>query len=113
MIKKYNIKLYKNKKLDKNYNNIKGIHNKNSITLILDEIKTIIREKQLIRENDEFKFILDINKKESNYLLKKHNLKYDIKVIEANIERKEKEIIIKYQIETNEELITIKIIESM
>ena len=113
MIKRYDINLYKNNKIDKTYNNIKGISNNNNITIILDEVKTIIREKELIRENDEFKFILDFDKKTSNYLLKSHNLNYDIKVLESNIERKEKEITINYVIESNEELITIKIIESM
>ena len=93
MIKKYNIYLYKDNKLEKSYKNIKGINKEKEISLILDEIKTIIKENELIRENNEFKF-------------------NDIEVIDANIIKKEKEIIIKYRIETNEEEIQIRIIES-
>ena len=111
MIKKYDINLYKNKKIDKSYKNIKGIYNNNNIRLIIDNIKTIIKKNELIRENDEFKFTIDFAEKTSNYSLKEHHLEYDIEVIEAKIERNNKEIIINYKIETNEELITIKIVE--
>ena len=112
MIKKYNIYLYKDNKLEKSYKNIKGIHKEKAISLILDEIKTIIKENEVIRENDEFKFNIDLIAKTSNYLLKQTNIIYDIEVIDSNIIRKEKEIIIKYRIETNEEEIQIRIIES-
>ena len=112
MIKKYNIYLYKDNKLEKSYKNIKGINKEKKISLILDEIKTIIKENELIRENDEFKFNIDLIAKTSNYLLKQTNIIYDIEVIDSNIIRKEKEIIIKYRIETNEEEIQIRIIES-
>ena len=112
MIKKYNVYLYKNHKLDKSYNNIKGLTKDKNITLILDDIKTIINENELIRENDEFKFSINLLKKESKYLLKSHNLLYEIEVTEAYIKRKGKEVEIKYKIETSEELIKINIIES-
>ena len=112
MIKKYNIYLYKDNKLEKSYKNIKGINKEKKISLILDEIKTIIKENELIRENNEFKFNIDLIAKTSNYLLKQTNIIYDIEVIDSNIIRKEKEIIIKYRIETNEEEIQIRIIES-
>ncbi len=112
MIKKYNIYLYKDNKLEKSYKNIKGINKEKEISLILDEIKTIIKENELIRENNEFKFNIDLIAKTSNYLLKQTNIIYDIEVIDANIIKKEKEIIIKYRIETNEEEIQIRIIES-
>lgn len=112
MIKKYNIYLYKDNELEKSYKNIKGINKEKEISLILDEIKTIIKENELIRENDEFKFNIDLIAKTSNYLLKQTNIIYDIEVIDSNIIRKEKEIIIKYRIETNEEEIQIRIIES-
>ena len=113
MIKKYNINLYKNKELDKSYKDIKGLKNQNCITLILDDVKTIIKDNELIRENNEFKFNINLKTKESKYLLKEHNLTFKIEVIESNIEIKEKEIIINYLLETNEELITITIIESV
>ena len=112
MIKKYNIYLYKNKKIDKIYNDIKGLEKDNKILLILDDIKTIISNNELVRENNEFKFSIDLNKKSSKYLLKSHNKTYEINVHESSIKRKKEEIEIKYKIETNEELITIKIIES-
>ena len=113
MIKVYDIKLYKNDKLEKEYNSIKGLSDKKRIILKLDDTKTIVNEKEFIRENDEYKFSIDFNNNKSIIHLKEHNLSYDIKVLDAKYTKKEKEIEIKYKIETDEDLIKIIIVESM
>ena len=112
MIKRYNIRLYNEDKLDKEYLNIKCIYNNNNISFILDGIKTIITENELIRENEEYKFYLNFHDKKSEYYLKTHKLKYNINVEHTSRKINKKEIIIKYKIEYNEELITIIIEES-
>jgi len=104
----HNIKIYNNDKLIKEYKNVKTITNENTYFYI-DNIKTIISKEKLIRENKEFKFELDFSKKNATYLLKKQNILYDIKVIEAEIIYKDNDIKISYLIESNDEKIKIYI----
>ncbi len=109
MIKKYNFFIYKNNIVVEEYRDIKGISNNNSIVLNINKIKTTLKDKIFIRENNEFKFELDILNKKSLYILKEHNLKYDIKVRKSTIKEQKNKIIIEYDIETNEDLIKIEI----
>lgn len=113
MIKKYNIYLFKNEELEKEYKEIKTIDKDGKIIFKIDDIKTTINKDEIIRENNEYKFYLNIPKKNSYYILKSHNLSYDITVEKAQIKRINNEIIINYKIETNDEEITIKIVERM
>ena len=57
-----------------------------------------------IRETDDYKFIIDINKKESLYTLKKQNMSFDIEVESVSYIYKEKEIELTYKISTEDEL---------
>ncbi len=104
----HNIKIYNNDKLLKEYNNIKTISNGNTYFYI-DNIKTTITKDKLIRENNVFKFELDFNNKTSTYLLKEHDILYDIKVLESEIIYKKDDIKISYLLESNDEKIIISI----
>ena len=102
MIKNCNIKLYHNDKLIEN-NIINIIENNNKISFLLNDIKNIIDKNTFIRENNEYRFILNIEDKECSYLLKEKNTLYDIKVNKSSIKQKDNIIEILYNIETNDE----------
>ena len=106
MTTKYNIRIYNNDILNKEYLNINSMKN-NKITFKLDNIKTIINNNILIRENEEFKFEIDLLNKKATYLLKEKNYLYDIEVKKSYIQYDNNKIIIIYNIETNEEEIKI------
>lgn len=97
-----NLKLLKNNKLEKEYNSINAIKKDDSYSFIIENIKMCISNKLFTRENNEFSFRLDIEKKECLYLLKEKNLTFDIKV-EKIILNNEKALELIYKIETDEE----------
>ncbi len=106
MSNKYNIKLFKDDKLEKEYKEIKVLDN-NEIKFYIDSTKNIIGSNFFTRENKDFKFHIDFDKKKYTYLLKEKNMLFDIKVKKAKIEKKDNKIDILYQIETAEEKIRI------
>jgi hypothetical protein len=108
MSNKYNVKLYKNDKLEKEYKKINVLENK-ELYFFTDSIKNIIGDNYYIRENEEFKFYIDFIKKECNYLLKEKNMLFDIKVFKAEINKNNNDIDIIYHIETSEEELKISI----
>lgn len=110
------ITLNMHKQDDKNrrtmeYKDIPCMYTNNTYTLFLDEVKTIINEDQLIRENNEFKFTLDIKNKTALYLLKEKNMSFDILVEEINIKENKSNIILEYKLESDSEKTIIEIIE--
>ena len=56
------------------------------------------------RENDEFRFILNLIDETSTFLLKETDTLLDVKVERCNFKRKNDEIIIEYQLETDDAL---------
>lgn len=103
MIKNINVSLYKNNRREMNYNNIKAIHRDNSYSFIMDEIKMFINNDLLTRENNEFKFRLDIANKTASYLLKEKNMLFDIEVEKVIITNEDNKIILEYKISSDEE----------
>ncbi len=93
------------------YSNIPCIYTNNTYTMILDDIKTSINEDLLIRENNEFRFNLDIKNKTAIYLLKEKNVSFDIKIEKINIKKEKSNIILEYKLESDEEKTIIEIIE--
>lgn len=65
----------------------------------------------LYRENDEFEFKLNTIKKESTYLLKEVDNKFDINVEKCEYKKKGNQIIIEYKLETDETTNKIEIIK--
>lgn len=104
MIKLINIRLYKGNQIEYEKNNIKSIINDENISFIVDDVKTTLNKDSFIRETDDYKFIIDINKKESLYTLKKQNMSFDIEVESVSYINKEKEIELTYKISTEDEL---------
>lgn len=102
------LKLYKDNKIENEYKNIKSLYN-NSYIFVIDNIKTIIDETKFIRENNEFKFQLDIKNKQATYLLKEQNMLFDIEVEKISYKNENDIIILEYRISSDESNIKIKI----
>ncbi len=97
-----NIKLYKDKKIEKEYKNIKALLNNKKYTFKLDNIKTSISDRMFTRENDEFKFTLDILKKEATYYLKEKNILFDIEVLNLSSKNEDNNIILEYRLSSDD-----------
>lgn len=108
MKKQITLRLYKNNKLENEYQNIKCLYN-NSYIFVIDMVKTTIDETKFIRENDEFKFYLDIKNKQATYLLKEQNMLFDIEVEKISYKNENDIIILEYRISSDESNIKIKI----
>ena len=54
------------------------------------------------RENDEFKFALDLTCETATFLLKETDTLLDVKVERSNFKRKKNNILIEYQLETDD-----------
>lgn len=95
-------------KVDKAYSNVKIKVEKNSkkYEFFLDNITNYIYITDrliFIRESDDFRFELEINKKPSSTItIKKENQSFDIKVISANYKVNNKMISFNYKLETDE-----------
>ena len=85
MQKNINIRLYKNNKLHQEYNNIKSISN-NKLHFIIDNVHTSISDSIFQRENEEYLFRIDLNKKIATYLLKSSNMNYDMEPVSYKID---------------------------
>ena len=112
MIKNINVSLYKDNRRELDFNNIKALSVNDTLSFIVDEIKTSINDNYFIRENDEFKFELDILNKTASYLLKENNNLFDIDVEEVIITKEDNTIIIEYKISSDENNIKIIIEEN-
>ena len=91
---------------------IKGIINGQVITFIHDEMKhQIDLEKQtFLRENDDYSFFLDIMQKKCEITLKKEHNILQVNVKYAIILQNKNEIEISYSIETQEEMMHLKLV---
>ncbi len=103
MIKMINIRLYKGNNVEYEKENIKSIIKDGSISFIIDDIKTNLNKEYFIRENNDYKFIIDINKKESLYTLKQQNMSFDIEVQNVFYKEDKKNITLEYKISTEDE----------
>ena len=110
MKKNINIKLYKDDILTNEYKHINSYYNDN-VSFTTDNIHSKITNTSFIRENEEYKFNVNLIKKTAYFLLKEKNVKLIIKVFESYIKRTNNKIEIRYKIETEESTTKI-IIES-
>ncbi len=110
MKKLISLNLYKDNKLETSYNKINAIYQNNTYTFIIDEVKTSISNNLFIRENNEFKFTLDILNKESTYLLKNNNMLFDVDIINLSSKNENNNIILEYRLSSNENDMKIELI---
>lgn len=103
MVNRINLKLYKKNNIEYQQDNIKAIIFQGTISFISDEVKTILSNKQFIRETKEYRFEIDIIRKEAQYTLKEQNMSFDIEVEKVLYKEEDNNIILVYKISTDED----------
>ena len=101
---------YKNNQLISTYHNIKCEHHLYEIKD--EEVLMKITTKPdliIIRENNEYYFKLDIKKNTCIYKLKDYNLTYDIDIIKTSFKEEKDEIIIEYELNTDDSVVKLVI----
>lgn len=109
MKKLINLNLFKENRLEQEYKDIKAIEKESEYILSLDGVKTIIGATRFIRENNEFKFELDIKERKCTYYLKEKNMSFDIEVEKVMYKKENNNIILEYKISSDEETFKIEI----
>ncbi len=109
MKKLLNLRLYKAKKIENEYLNIKSLYTNDTYTFKIDGVKTSINKKMFIRENNEFKFSLNLITKEGLYLLKENDMLFDIEVLKLSSKFTDNNIILEYRLSSDEDIIKIEI----
>lgn len=109
MKKLINLNLFKERRLEQEYKDIKAIEKDNEYIFSLDGVKTIISATRFIRENNEFKFELDIKESSCTYYLKEKNMSFDIEVEKVMYKKENNNIILEYNISSDEETFKIEI----
>jgi hypothetical protein len=111
MKKVINIDLYKEKDLEKRYEEVLAIVNDDSYKFIIEDMTTVINDRYFSRENKDFKFLLDFIKKEASLLLKENNRLFDIDLEDYSYNRKENSLELEYKISSDEKPFKIIITE--
>ncbi len=97
------LNLFKNNKLEIEYKDIKAILKDSEYIFSLDGVKTVLGPTRFSRENDEFKFMLNIEEKKATYLLKGKNILLDIDVEKTSYKNDNINIQLEYKLSTDEE----------
>lgn len=111
MKKTITLNLYKERRLEASYDNINALVNNSTYSFILDGIKTTLNSEEFIRENNEFKFHLNIKEQQATYLFKEKNTLFDIDVERINFKKQKNNIILNYKISSDEEEFKLELIE--
>ena len=102
------LNLFKADRLENEYKDIKAIEKDGEYIFSLDGVKTVFSPTRFTRETEEYKFNLDIEERNANYLLKEKNMSFDIDVEKVEYKKEKNNIILEYKISSDEE--TFKII---
>ncbi len=101
-----NMKLYKDNDEFYNVSNIESSFEDNILKFVVENTNNEFNLNDygciFTRENDEFRFILDLINETSTFLLKETDTLLDVKVERCSFKRKKDEIIIEYQLETDD-----------
>ena len=109
MKKNITLNLFKENRLEQEYKDIKAIEKDGKYILSLDGVKTIISETRFTRENNEFRFELDIKERICTYFLKEKNMSFDIEVEKVMYKKENSNIILEYKISSDEESFKIEL----
>jgi trehalose/maltose hydrolase-like predicted phosphorylase len=105
------LNLFKADRLENEYKDIKSIEKDSEYIFSLDGVKTVFGPTRFTRENEEYKFCLDIQESKGSYLLKEKNISFDIEVEKIMYKKEKNTIILEYKISSDEETFKIEIIE--
>ena len=101
-----NFKLYKDNEKYYDLKDIDAFFEDNIIKFLIEDINMSFELQEygciFTRENDEFRFILDVIEQQATYLLKETNTLLDIIVERCNFKRRKDIIVIEYQLETDD-----------
>lgn len=109
MVVNINLKLFKDNRKELEYQNINALKTNNFLSFFIDDVKTTINTNFFIRENNEYKFLLDIKNKKCTYLFKEKNMEFDIFVEKVKFFESSKQLTLFYKIESDESETKIKI----
>ncbi len=109
MKKLISLNLFKERRLEQEYKDIKAIEKDNEYIFSLDGIKTVLSPTRFVRETNEYKFSLDIKERKCLYLLKTQNMSFDIEVEKVMYKKEKNNIILEYKISSDEETFKIEI----
>lgn len=109
MKKLISLNLFKERRLEQEYKDIKAIEKDNKYIFSLDGIKTVLSPTRFVREANEYKFSLDIKERKCLYLLKTQNMSFDIEVEKVMYKKEKNNIILEYKISSDEETFKIEI----
>ncbi len=102
MITKMNLKLYKNNLLDQEYKNINCMYQNSNISFLLNDCKMILNKHIFLRENNEFKFNINLQTKTCTILLKEHNKEFDIPIEQVSFSQKDNIMVLSYKTESDD-----------
>lgn len=105
------LNLYKERRLEISYKDINALVNNSTYSFVIEGIKTTLNSEEFTRENNEFKFNLDIKNKKATYLLKEQNTLFDIDVEKINLKKENNNIILEYKISSDESELKIELID--
>lgn len=105
------LNLYKERRLEISYKDINALVNNSTYSFVIEGIKTTLNNEEFTRENNEFKFNLDIKNKQATYLLKEQNTLFDIDVEKINLKKENNNIILEYKISSDESELKIELID--
>ncbi len=103
MKKLITLNLFKERRLQEEYKDIKAIEKDGEYIFSLDGVKSIIGSTRFIRETDDYKFTLDIKERKCLYFLKSQNMSFDIEVEKVMYKNENNIIILEYKISSDEE----------
>jgi len=105
------LNLFKERRLENEYKDIKAILNDGEYIFSLDGVKTVLSPTRFTRETNEYKFNLDIEERKATYLLKEKNMSFDIDVEKIEYKKENNKIVLEYKISSDEETFKIEINE--
>lgn len=105
------LNLYRERRLEMSYKDVNALVNDSTYSFIIDGIKTTLNNEEFTRENNEFKFNLDIKNKKATYLLKEKNTLFDIDVEKIDFKKENNNIILEYKISSDESKLKIELID--
>ncbi len=110
MKKLISLNLYKDNQLTNSYHKINALYKNDTYSFVIDKIKTSLSDVFFIRENNEFKFILNLKNQSSTYLLKDKNMLFDIDVINLSSKNVDNNIILEYKLSSDDSNMKIELI---
>lgn len=97
MVTKMNLKLYKDNLLEQEHKDINCMYQNNNVSFLLNDCKMILNKHIFLRENNDFKFNINLNTKTCTILLKEQGKEFDIPIEQVSFSQQDKNMILAYK----------------